>query len=83
MQAVAYPIDTVRRRMQLSGAQGQAICYSGYWHCIRTILQQEGVRGFYRGVGVNCLKAMPGATIQFLAFDALRTGMIAFTHTAI
>lgn len=69
--------------MQLSGSQGQAICYSGYWHCIQSMLKREGPQSFYRGLGVNCLKVVPGASIQFLAFDLLRTSVTALTHTAI
>ena len=69
--------------MQLSGSQGQAICYSGYWHCIRSMLRQEGPGAFYRGLAVNCLKVLPGATIQFLAYDALRTSTMAINRTSL
>jgi hypothetical protein len=30
-QTVTFPIDTVRRRMQMSGAPGTSTAYSGYW----------------------------------------------------
>ena len=72
-QAVCYPIDTVRRRMQLSGSQGQVVRYTSYLHCIREMAALEGAPGFYRGLGVNCLKTVPGAAIQFLAFDVIKS----------
>ena len=57
----------------MSGAQGQIVEYTNYRHCIREIAVLEGARGFYRGIGVNCLKCVPGAAIQFLAFDAAKS----------
>lgn len=64
VQGVAYPADTVRRRMQLSGAVGQKIAYSGYWDCVRRMAQTEGPSSFYRGIGVSILRTAPAAAIQ-------------------
>ena len=49
-----YPLDTVRRRIQLSAGQSVA------WQAAAlTILQDEGVKGFYRGFIPNTLKNLP------------------------
>jgi hypothetical protein len=74
-QAVAYPADTVRRRVQLSGSVGQRIAYRGYWDCVRRMARNEGLLSFYRGLGVNCLKVAPAAAIQFACYDLLRSGI--------
>ncbi len=65
VQAVAYPADTVRRRMQLNGSVGQQqIIYTGYLDCVRSMAQTEGLRSFYRGFTVSCIKTAPSAAIQ-------------------
>lgn len=38
--------------------------------------------GLYRGCGVNCLKTMPGAAIQFVAYDLIKTTVTALDPTA-
>lgn len=64
MQGVAYPADTVRRRMQLSGSLGQSVVYTGYWDCVRRMAATEGPSSFYRGIGVSILRTAPAAAIQ-------------------
>uniref|UniRef100_A0A7C8YAX0 Uncharacterized protein n=1 Tax=Opuntia streptacantha TaxID=393608 RepID=A0A7C8YAX0_OPUST len=46
-----FPLDLVRRRMQLQGAGGQAHVYrTGILGTFGHIFQTEGLRGFYRGI---------------------------------
>ena len=33
-QALCYPLDTVKRRMQLNGSQGHKNLYKSDWHCL-------------------------------------------------
>ncbi|KAL8241071.1 hypothetical protein R6Q59_014426 [Mikania micrantha] len=48
---VSFPLDLVRRRMQLEGAGGRAPVYkTGVFGTFRQILQAEGLRGLYRGI---------------------------------
>ena len=77
-QAVAYPADTVRRRIQLSGSVGQRISYRGYWDCVRRMAREEGLLSFYRGLGVNCLKIAPAAALQFLCYDLFKSGVMLY-----
>ena len=74
-QALAYPADTVRRRIQLSGSVGQRTAYRGYWDCVRRMAREEGALSFYRGLGVNCLKVAPAAALQFVCYDLFRSGI--------
>lgn len=74
-QALSYPLDTVRRRMQLNGALGTVHPYRSTLDCVRTMLVVEGPTAFYRGCLVNCLKTMPGAAIQFVAYDIIKSTM--------
>ena len=36
-QAVCYPLDTIRRRMQMNGAFGDAPHYNGVLHCVKQV----------------------------------------------
>ena len=44
---VTYPLDTVRRRMQVSGAIGAARQYTGTFQCLQAIIVQEGWRALF------------------------------------
>ena len=72
-QTASYPLDTIRRRMQLQGAPGAEKAYSNSLHCFRSILKNEGPKAFYRGLGANLLRAMPNTAIQFTTFEFLRS----------
>eukprot|EP00501_MAST-03F_sp_TOSAG23-6_P000494 GSMAST32.ASY1.ANO1.508.1 assembled CDS len=75
-QTLTYAGDTIRRRMQTDGACGKPRTYGGMFvlhDCFRQILKKEGAIGFYKGVHVNCIRAIPGAAIQFVAYDALKS----------
>jgi solute carrier family 25 (mitochondrial phosphate transporter), member 23/24/25/41 len=71
-QTLSYPLDTVRHRMQANGIGGQAAVYSGTWDCISKIAAREGVRGFFKGWGLNTFRALPGAAVQFTSYDTLK-----------
>lgn len=55
--------------MQVNGALGHPQTYRGYLDCVSRTLAVEGVRGLYRGWHVSLMKIMPGAAVQFLAYD--------------
>ena len=65
-QTCCYPLDTVRRRMQMAGTT-----YSSIADAFHTIVRQEGVRGLYKGQIANAIKVMPNNGVRFLAFDTL------------
>jgi solute carrier family 25 (adenine nucleotide translocator) protein 4/5/6/31 len=71
-QTISYPLDTVRRHLQVSGALGQTDRYSGTTDCVRKIFKSAGWRGFYRGVLANGLRAAPQTGIEF----AVRAGVL-------
>lgn len=45
---VGQPFDTVKVNLQTQNAKNPL--YKGTYHCIATIVKQEGIRGLYRGV---------------------------------
>jgi len=66
-QTCCYPLDLVRRRMQLSGH-----VYNGIIDALRTIVREEGFRGFYKGMLPNAVKVVPNSAIRFVAYDILK-----------
>ena len=65
-QTVCYPLDTVRRRMQLKGR-----VYPNTAMAFVTIARDEGVKGFYRGITANALKIMPNNALRFGIYETL------------
>jgi len=68
-QTVSYPLDTVRRHLQVSGALGQKSRYSGTRNCVEKIYKSAGWRGFYRGVIANGIRTAPQTGIEFASYD--------------
>lgn len=67
---VCYPLDTIRRRMQMKGQ-----VYRNQLHAFTTIWTQEGLRGFYRGWLANTLKVAPQNSIRFVSYEFLKKMM--------
>ena len=66
-QMCCFPLDTVRRRMQLKGTH-----YNGLLHAFRSIVADEGFRGLYKGMSANALKVIPNSAVRFTVFDKLK-----------
>lgn len=64
---VCYPLDTIRRRMQMKGKT-----YNGMLDAITTIARTEGMRGFFRGWVANSLKVVPQNSIRFVSYEILK-----------
>lgn len=71
-QTVTYPGDTVRRRMQTNGAGGSARVYKNSIDCTVKMLKNEGLKGFFKGAWTNTVRCLPGAAIQFAAYEACK-----------
>jgi Mitochondrial carrier protein len=73
-QTASYPLDTLRRRLQMSGAPGTAKLYRGVLAVLRHMASGPGglPQQLFAGWGVNCIKTAPGAAVQFVAYDLLR-----------
>ncbi|GAB5364995.1 hypothetical protein AAMO2058_001018100 [Amorphochlora amoebiformis] len=75
-QTITYPGDTIRRRMQTDGMNGRTQIYRGMIDCYRQIVTKQGHISLFRGWGTNTLRAIPGAGIQFLAYDTYKSILI-------
>ena len=58
--------------MQVQGIGGTARTYKNSWEAVVGIAKAEGIRGFFKGVGTNAVRAIPEAAIQFALYDFTR-----------
>eukprot|EP00095_Tigriopus_kingsejongensis_P005829 snap_masked-scaffold425_size175135-processed-gene-0.2 protein:Tk05829 transcript:snap_masked-scaffold425_size175135-processed-gene-0.2-mRNA-1 annotation:"carrier protein" len=58
---VAYPIDTVKRRMMMTS--GELVKYNGSIDCFKQIVRTEGNRALFKGAGVNIVRGVAGAGV--------------------
>jgi len=70
--SVCYPIDSVRRRLMMQAGRpiGERP-YRNSVHAVKKILREEGVRGFYFGIGPNLLRSFGGAML-LVSYDAFK-----------
>ncbi|KAH9615737.1 hypothetical protein KSS87_007501 [Heliosperma pusillum] len=66
-----YPLDTVRRQMQMRGNP-----YNTILDAIPGIVARDGLIGLYRGFVPNALKNLPNSSIRLTTFDTVK-GLIA------
>ncbi|BFG36278.1 hypothetical protein CerSpe_225520 [Prunus speciosa] len=68
-----FPLDLVRRRMQLEGAGGRARIYNtGLVGTFKHIFRTEGLRGLYRGILPEYYKVVPSVGIVFMTYETLK-----------
>ena len=69
---VAYPLDTIRRRMMMqSGKTGADIQYKGAADCFVKVLKEEGPGGFYKGALSNIFRGV-GASMVLVLYDEMQ-----------
>ena len=74
-QTMSYPLDVVRRRMQIDPFNQQR--YTGIWNALNTIYSEEGIkRGLYKGVSMNWLKGPIAVGCSFTIYESLRSWMV-------
>lgn len=57
VQTVTYPLDLVRRRMQVQAlAAAGAPALGNTWAALRDIARSQGVRGLFSGLSINYMK---------------------------
>lgn len=58
LSLVLYPLDTVKRCMQLNGSRGHFNNYKSSLDCIKKISANSGVGALYRGVQLFAIKEL-------------------------
>ncbi|KAK9868547.1 hypothetical protein WJX84_004316 [Apatococcus fuscideae] len=76
-QTVTFPLDVVRRQMQVQGlrqqesSQGRPVLKSTI-HGLASIVKQHGWTGLFRGLSINYMKVVPTTAIGFAVYDGMK-----------
>ncbi|PVU91282.1 hypothetical protein BB559_004199 [Furculomyces boomerangus] len=68
-QTITYPLDVLRRKMQVASMPGMNLTYTSTWDAAKQILRQEGPKGLYRGLIPNYLKVAPAIGVSFWSYE--------------
>ncbi len=83
-QTVAYPLDVVRRRLQVTGWNANAVAgpggvavpmppaYTGMVDCFVQTVRHEGFPALFKGLWPNYLKVVPSIAIAFVTYEQLK-----------
>ncbi|KAG8371520.1 hypothetical protein BUALT_Bualt13G0096100 [Buddleja alternifolia] len=69
--AVLTPMDMVKQRLQLSSSP-----YNGVWDCVRRVLREDGIRGFYASYRTTVLMNAPYTAVHFATYEAAKRGLM-------
>jgi solute carrier family 25 (mitochondrial phosphate transporter), member 23/24/25/41 len=67
--SVVYPINVLRTRLQTQGTVMHPPTYTGIADVARRTVQNEGVRGLYKGLTPNLLKVAPAMSITWICYE--------------
>jgi solute carrier family 25 (mitochondrial carrier protein), member 16 len=71
-QTVSYPLEVIRRRMQVGGAVGDGHRLR-IGETARIILRERGFRGFFVGLTIGYVKVAPMAASAFYTYERTKT----------
>lgn len=75
-QTVAYPLDVIRRRMQLFRITEHLPSHnysSGLITAFKSVIKTHGwSRGVFAGLSINYIKVAPASGISFLVYETLK-----------
>lgn len=73
-QTTIYPLDVARRRMQLSMTSSETKKFSeGLFKTLAITYRDYGiVRGLYRGMSINYIRAIPMVAVSFSTYEVMK-----------
>ncbi|KAI5796648.1 mitochondrial thiamine pyrophosphate carrier [Geopyxis carbonaria] len=74
---ITYPLDLLRTRF---AAQGNQRVYQSLLHSVQQIHANEGIRGFFRGVGAAIIQIVPYMGIFFCTYEATKIRLQAIEY---
>ncbi|CAK7352912.1 unnamed protein product [Dovyalis caffra] len=74
-QTMTYPLDVVRRQMQVENLQPSSHGNARYKNSLEglsTIVRNQGWRQLFAGLSINYIKIVPSVAIGFTAYDMMK-----------
>ncbi|CAM8961657.1 unnamed protein product [Rhodiola kirilowii] len=74
-QTFTYPLDVVRRQMQVENLQpaNGGARYKNTMEGLTTIVRTQGWRQLFAGLSINYIKIVPSVAIGFTAYDTMKS----------
>lgn len=79
-QLFSYPFDVVRKRQMLRDENGKPL-YNGMVDGFTKIVKNDGLLGLYRGLGINLVKVVPFAALQFTLKDEVTKAFLRYKRS--
>ncbi|RFU74485.1 mitochondrial carrier leu5 [Trichoderma arundinaceum] len=70
-QTFSYPLEVIRRRMQVGGAVGDGRRLR-VGETAAMILRERGIRGFFVGLTIGYVKVIPLAAVSFYTYERMK-----------
>jgi len=76
-QTVAYPFDTVKKRLQTQTHDPQQMraYYRGMCDCFKKVIREEGPLALYRGTVPNLARIVPYAAVMFSTYEMTKKSL--------
>lgn len=79
-RVVRWPLNRLACLLLFAAhAAGRPILYKGPWHCLATVIKEEGflstTKGVYAGLPANLLKLAPTGALTFMAVEVVKDTM--------
>ncbi|XP_019196880.1 PREDICTED: graves disease carrier protein [Ipomoea nil] len=71
-QTFTYPLDVVRRQMQVENLQQGSARYRSTLDGLSVIVREQGCRQLLAGLSINYIKIVPSVAIGFTAYDVMK-----------
>ncbi|AGO13822.1 AaceriAGL047Cp [[Ashbya] aceris (nom. inval.)] len=70
-RTVVSPVERVKILLQV---QSSTTAYNhGLVHAVKQVYKEEGVKGLFRGNGINCLRIFPYSAVQYAVYEFCKT----------
>ena len=73
-QTASYPLEVIRRRMQVGGAIGDGHRLR-MGEIARTIWVERGLKGFFIGLGIGYVKVVPMVAVSFWVYERSKVAL--------
>lgn len=70
-RTVVSPLERLKIIQQVQPAESKGQ-YRGVWRSLGRMWREEGLKGFMRGNGINCLRIVPYSAVQFTMYEQLK-----------
>ena len=73
------PLERLKILQQVHGRT--ATEYGTVYRGLNTILQKDGLRGFFIGNGANCIRIVPNSAVKFFCYERITDAIFQFRRT--